>query len=320
MKLRPRPDPHGRRVRRGREPREGIRPAALRGLLFVVLLGIGSLGAVPPPATQPVVGSSPAQARALPSESARIEPPDSGDIASSVTLPGPGQHVVLPAVPEPFHAGESLRFSVQYGFIHAGSAWLEVPEVRLWRGHEVYTLVARAESNAFFSRFYKVRERIESYWDRHGLYSRRYFEDRREGKYRQKSDIIFDPEKHEAIYSDGQAFPVPPRVQDALSAFYYARTQALPLGGSIVFHYHASRKSQPLQVKVLGRERIETPAGSFDCVAVEPILKAGGIFKNTGRLVVWLTDDPRRMPVLMKSKVLIGSISVVLQEAKAGAS
>jgi hypothetical protein len=30
----------------------------------------------------------------------------------------------LPAVAEPFKAGESLRFSVQYGFIHAGTAWL----------------------------------------------------------------------------------------------------------------------------------------------------------------------------------------------------
>ena len=190
--------------------------------------------------------------------------------------------------------------------------------MRQYQGHEVYLLLARAESNAFFSRFYKVRERIESYWDRRGLYSRRYVEDRREGKFRQQSDIVFDPVRNEAVYSDGRTFPVPARVQDALSAFYYFRTQALPLGGSIVFHYHASRKSQPLQVKVLGRERIETPAGTFDCVGIEPILKAGGIFKNSGRLVIWVTDDERRMPVLMKSKVAIGSISVVLVEARAG--
>ena len=69
---------------------------------------------------------------------------------------------------------------------------------------------------------------------------------------------------------------------------------------------------------MLGREQVETPAGTFKCVAIEPILKAGGIFKNKGRLVIWLTDDERRMPVLMKSKVAIGSISVVLQEFQAG--
>ena len=245
-------------------------------------------------------------------------PPDSGDISGSVVVPPPGQHEVLPAPAQPFRAGESLRFSVRYGFIHAGSAWLEIPQVKPWKGHDVYELVARAESNAFFSKFYKVRERIVSLWDRDGRFSRHYMEDRREGKYRQQSDIAFDAERNQAVYSDGRTFPVPPRVQDALSSFYYTRTQALPVGGSIVFHYHASRKSQPLQVKVLGRERIKTPAGSFDCVAVEPILKAGGIFKNSGRLVIWLTDDERRMPVLMKSKVAIGSVSVVLEEAKPG--
>lgn len=246
-------------------------------------------------------------------------PPDSGDISGSVVVPAPGRQEVLPGSARPFRPGESLKFSVQYGFIHAGNAWLEVPQVRQWKGHEVYELVARAESNAFFSRFYKVRNRIESLWDRDGHFSRRYLEDRREGKYRQKNDITFDAERNQAVYADGRTFPVPPRVQDALSSFYYTRTQPLPLGGSIVFHYHASRKSQPLRVKILGRERIKTPAGTFDCVAVEPILKAGGVFKSSGRLVIWLTDDERRMPVLMRSKVVIGSVSVVLEEVRAGA-
>jgi hypothetical protein len=73
-----------------------------------------------------------------------------------------------------------------------------------------------------------------------------------------------------------------------------------------------------MEVRVLGRQKVKTPAGTFSCVAIEPVLKAGGIFKNKGRLVIWLTDDERRMPVLMKSKVAVGSISVVLQEVKPG--
>ena len=247
------------------------------------------------------------------------ESADSAEITRSVTLPAAGTQEVVPAVSHPFRPGESLRFSVQYGFINAGSAWLEVQPAKAPDGRPAYNLIARAESNAFFSRFYKVRNRIESLWDCDGRFTWRYAEDRREGKYRAKSEIRFDPERHEAIYPDGDAVPTPPDVQDALSAFYYTRYQALPLGGSVVFDYHAGRKSQPLEVKVLGRERIDTPAGKFDCVAIEPVLHAGGIFKSKGRLVIWLTDDDRRMPVLMKSKVMIGSISVVLQEVKSGA-
>lgn len=236
-------------------------------------------------------------------------PPEAGHAAVRETLP---------ASPHPFRAGESLRFSVQYGFIHAGSAWLEVPEVIDWNGSPCWRLVARAESNSFFDKMYRVRNRIESVWDQRGQFSWRYFEDRHEGHYTANDTIVYDTTAHTARYKNGQTYPIPASVQDALSSFYFTRFQALPIGGSVTFDYHASRKSAPMEVRVLGRDRVKTPAGKFDCVMIEPILKAGGIFKNKGRLVIWLTDDERRMPVLMKSKVMIGSISVVLQDVKAG--
>ena len=219
---------------------------------------------------------------------------------------------------EPFKAGESLRFSVQYGFIHAGTAWLEVPEVADWNGHHAWRLVARAQSNWTFDKVYKVRNRIESLWDRDSLFSWRYFEDRHEGKYTANDTMTFEPDSMCMRYNNGQSFPVPGPVQDALSSFYLTRTQALPIGGRIGFDYHASRKTAPMEVRVLGRDEVNTPAGKFHCVVVEPLLNAGGIFKNKGRLLIWLTDDDRRMPVLMKSKVIIGSVKVVLQDYKIG--
>jgi hypothetical protein len=243
---------------------------------------------------------------------------DGADITASVAVPQPGQQDVLPAVSEPFHAGEYLRFSVKWAGISAGSAYLEVPQMTTFNGSPSYTLVARAESNSLIP-FYKVRNRIESVWDKRGRFSWSYSEDRREGKHTYRSQVLFDPELHEARYQNGRTFPIPPRVQDALSSFYYTRFQALPIGGSVIFDYHASEKSQPLEVRVLGRAHVSTPAGKFNCVVIEPVLRAGGIFKNKGRLVIWLTDDNRRIPVMMRSKVAIGSISVVLQELRPGA-
>jgi hypothetical protein len=291
-------------VRQDSTFRPSVPPARRGGLAWLTPV-VAALLAFAPPA-----GSS---------GDAEPEAPDTTNITGSVQLAAPGSDEVLPGSDQPFRVGESLRFSVQYGFIKAGQAWLEVPQVVDVDGRRAYTLVARAESNAFFSAFYKVRNRIESVWDRDGLTSLRFSENRREGGYRAQNEIRFDPDRGEATYRDGESYPVPSHVQDALSSFYYTRFQPLPLGGSVVFDYHASRKTRPLEVKVLGRERITTPAGTFDCVVIEPILKAGGIFKKSGRLVIWLTDDERRMPVLMKSKVTVGSISVVLQEARSGA-
>jgi hypothetical protein len=47
---------------------------------------------------------------------------------------------------------------------------------------------------------------------------------------------------------------------------------------------------------------------------VEPILRGPAIFTQKGRLTVWLTNDRYKMPVLMKSKVVIGSVAAVLKE------
>ena len=282
-----------------------IRPIGRRARprpVFAVILLAGLLCALQAPGAPPEV----------------LPPPDSTDIAGVVTLPSVSGEV-LPAPARPIRAGEYLKFSVRYGIISAGDAYLEIPEVRTWKGRPVYKLVARAESNKFFSAFYKVRNRIESFWDTTGLYSRRFYENRREGGYHEQNEIHFDYDRGEAIYAnDGQAIAIPQNCQDALSSFYFTRTQDLPLGGSVIFDYHASHRSQPIEVRVLGRQRVETPAGTFDCIVIEPILRAAGIFKNQGRLVIWLSDDERRIPVMMKSKVTIGSISVVLTEARQG--
>ena len=47
---------------------------------------------------------------------------------------------------------------------------------------------------------------------------------------------------------------------------------------------------------------------------VEPLLLEGtGLFVKQGRLKIWLTDDARRIPVRMRSKVAIGSVSADLE-------
>ena len=70
---------------------------------------------------------------------------------------------------------------------------------------------------------------------------------------------------------------------------------------------------KPVRVIVHARDRVRVPAGTFDCIVVEPVLREAGLFNQKGRMVVWVTDDERRMPVMMKSKVLVGTIDVELK-------
>ena len=218
-----------------------------------------------------------------------------------------------------FGPGERLEFSVGYGIIKAGTAVMEIPEIVKLNGRKCYHIVSTAKSNKFFSVFFKVDDRVESFMDIHELYSHRYDKHLREGKFKADISMIFDQKNHLALYNNSQdTFSVPAYVQDVLSAFYYVRTQDLEVGRSIFVDNHTDRKNYPLEVKVLRKEKIEVPAGTFDCLVVEPILKASGIFKHKGKLTVWLTDDEVKMPVLMKSKVVIGSISTELTNYKLG--
>jgi hypothetical protein len=71
-------------------------------------------------------------------------------------------------------------------------------------------------------------------------------------------------------------------------------------------------KVYDLDVRYHGKETITVPAGKFDCIIVEPLVQEGGLFKSEGNIVIWLTDDDIKMPVRVKTKVIVGAIDADL--------
>ncbi len=213
-----------------------------------------------------------------------------------------------------FDAGEWFHFSVQYGFVKAGDALMQVEGIEDVNGHQCYHLVSKAESSGFFSLFFKVRDKIDSFLDKNHLVSRRFSKKIHEGKHRKNSSVEFNHDRGVASYSDGTEVELIPCAQDILSAFYYVRILRLNVGERVSVPCHTDKKNYPLEVIVHRRETVKTPAGRFDCLVIEPVLKSEGIFSQKGRLTIWLTDDERRIPVIMKSKVAVGSISAILTD------
>jgi hypothetical protein len=210
-----------------------------------------------------------------------------------------------------FGEGEKLVFSVQYGIVNAGEATLEVRNVAFLDSVPCYYILSNARTNDVFSVFYKVRDRFVSLMDTTDLVSLRYEKHLREGKYKADRTVVFDQKAHKAYYED-RVIPIAPRTQDVLSAMYYVRSLPLKVGNSIAVANHTDGKNYPLLIKVLREERVTVEAGTFDCLVVEPFLRAPGIFNQKGRLTVWLTNDKYKIPVLMRSKVIIGAVSAVL--------
>lgn len=215
-----------------------------------------------------------------------------------------------------FDVGEKLTFIIRYGPIVAGSATLGIPNIKRIRGQECFHIVSEARSSSFFSTFFKVRDKVESYMDRDGIFSWRFEKHLREGNYRSDQIVDYDYFNQIAVTNKKDTLKIPRCIQDILSAFYYVRILPLDVGKSVFIDNHTDRKLYPLEVKVLGKEKISVQAGQFNCIIVEPVLRSDAIFKQRGRLTIWLTDDSRRIPVQMKSKIIIGSITAELKSMK----
>ena len=216
-----------------------------------------------------------------------------------------------------FGLGEHLKFDITYGFITAGYATMSVDKLIEFENRPCYRIVTTANSNSFFSSFYNVDDRVESIIDAIGLFSWRFEKNLKEGKYRAIRKFSFDQRNHKAEYNNDTT-TVPPYVQDALSVFYFVRTQDLKVGESIFVDHYNDGKLYPMEIKVLKKETITVPAGTFECLVIEPLMQSVGVFKHEGKLKVWLTNDRLRLPVLMKSKVLVGSIAAELTRYKLG--
>ncbi|MBI4810085.1 MAG: DUF3108 domain-containing protein [Ignavibacteriales bacterium] len=214
-----------------------------------------------------------------------------------------------------FASGEYLRFNVNYGFVTAGEAILSVRDT-VYNDRKCYLIEFNLNSKPFFDAFYKVRDRYYTFIDAEGMFPWRFEQHIREGGYVRDFTADCDQVNHSAITTEG-IHSIPAYVQDMMSAFYYARTvdfSRFRPGEKIHLQNFYKDSTYELDVKYKGTQRIEAEAGEFDCIIVEPLAKEGGLFKSEGRIHVWLTNDDRKMPVLVTAKIVIGKVESELIE------
>ncbi len=223
----------------------------------------------------------------------------------------------------PFGHGERLVYSIGWYNIVGGTAELVVEE-REHQGMPVYRIVSLAKSNAFVSMFFPVEDRIESLIDRETLGSLRLDVKQHQGKRRKARLTEFDQVNHTATVSkngERKTYEIPPDVQDSLSCLYYFRTvPQFDVGDTVTIDVHESSKNWRLAIVGLNRERVETAAGEFSTIRTRAKVEFEGVFLERGEVYVWFTDDERRLPVRMDSKIKIGEISAKLIEYRPAAS
>ncbi len=217
----------------------------------------------------------------------------------------------------PFSPGERLVYDVHFGAFRVGSGRMEVAGIETLRGREAWHTVFSARGGTFF---YKVNDRYESWFDTRTFASLRHVQDIDEGKYEKERTFEIYPER-EVYTQNGKEEQ--PSVKDPLddgSFFYFIRTVPFTVGQTYEFNRYFRPDRNPVIVRAVRKERVTVPAGTFNTIVIQPIIKAKGIFGEGGRAEVWISDDDRRILVQIRSQVKFGELRLSLASYRAGSA
>ncbi len=223
----------------------------------------------------------------------------------------------------PFLAGERLTYELRWQMVPAGRAVLEVLPGGSFQGKPVHHFRLTATSNRMLDFFYKVRDRVDSMVDIDMSRSLFYKKDQQEGRARRDIKVVFDWSENVARYSnfdkDHRTSPLMEGSFDPMSGFYYLRSRELRPGMEISRPISDGNKNVIGVVWVRKREKIVVAGREYDTFLIEPDLKhVGGVFEKSkdAKLKIWVTADAAKIPVRVKSKVVVGSFIADLVEAR----
>ena len=206
---------------------------------------------------------------------------------------------------------EVLHYSAGFHFFPAGHATLSIESDSL-EDKMVYLLTSTVRTNSFLSKFYEVRDVIQSWLSPENLSLKKTVQTIREGHYHRdyEARIIGD-----SLSISGQnTNKLPGRVYDPVAYVYFLRMQKLLEGNRYRFYSYGQTKMKEVIVDVTGKEKIKVPAGTYNCFKIEPVSGDGKpLLKNNGAMKVWLSEDKSHLPIKIEQNTNIGTMIMKLK-------
>ena len=225
-----------------------------------------------------------------------------------------------------FPVGERMEYSVTWGGARIAQSVLTVEAIDSINGTAVYRTSLETTGGP---PFYKIRDRLTSWIQPVPMSSLRFDQKLRQGSYRRDRRHLMDREagtytRYDA--RDGEYVPhetehdvpIPAGAQDDVSIYYFVRLSPLKVGERYEYDLYYKKKGNPVIIEVLRREEIRVPAGTFKTIVVRPIIRNSGMFSEGGEAEIYVTDDERRIPVRVKTRMSIGSANLYLTKYDPG--
>jgi len=234
----------------------------------------------------------------------------------------PESRILAPARAYSLPTGKYV-FSVRWQLFNAGTS-----SVSMQRSGSSLHVTATADSAGFPDKIFHVHDLFHAEVDPRSFCTLHISKQNDEGPHRRDFNIALDYAQAKSkvdatdlrtLETKHSEFDIPSCVTDVVSGFFYVASLPLAPGFSQTFPVNDNGKTIDARVEVESRETVKGPAGEFQTLRVkaEPI---SGPMKGKAVLWVWFTDDSRRMPVQMKSKLGFATLSFQLQKADPPAS
>ena len=225
-----------------------------------------------------------------------------------------------------YAAGERLTFTMHYewGAIDSdvGIGTVALDTMR-FNGVKVFRCSVDGKTTRLYDLFFKVREDFKSWFTCDGLRPMKFTRDTHEGRYVARNTYIYDWSSAEPhiiadVYSSSSGqrnleLPLTPCTYDLPSLFFFARNmdidnvvpgQRYPMTFAIdddVYNVHFI---------LYGRETIKVKGlGKVKTIKFAARLLAGEVFTGEEDMMIWVTDDENRIPVLFEAPILVGTAS-----------
>ena len=213
----------------------------------------------------------------------------------------------------PFAVGEKMEYDVKFGFVRVGNAHMEVVGLENLRGRPAWHTAFYVRGGNFM---YRVNDVYESWMDAETLSSLRFVQELEEGGKETERRFEIYPERAIFVQTSKKPNKEEPSVSQPLddgSFLYFLRTIPLEVGKTYDFNRYFRPDRNPVRIRVLRKERVKVPAGTFNAIVVQPVIKTKGIFSENGHAEVWLSDDDRHIMLQLKSALSFGSLNLYLK-------
>jgi hypothetical protein len=213
----------------------------------------------------------------------------------------------------PYSQGETLDYTLAWMKVTGGVARMTIAP----SGDSLYRITSVARSTGGISRLFKIRDEIETTVDRSDFSTIRYVKRLDEQGDKMLETTTIENGVATRKRKKVKKIPVPRPVFDPISVIYYFRTLELAPGKSYELTLISDGKLYTVHARVLRRENVTTPAGTFSTLLVEPEMVSAGVEREE-RLFIWYSDDERHLPVRIRTEVKFGSVTATLKSVSPG--